>query len=318
MSSLRRTGAALGLFGALSFCRPAYAQQPFDNTSPAPSPPAFGGTEQALVSKYWELGRPRPFFSSALEGGYAYVRPRFALGYGQPYWRWAGIEAYPVVSLSSAGHYLGLGGALPGITARVGARYTYPFSLNYLKPQDSYSALDLQRLNGPTADYLALEAEVTATVPLFFGSAFAVLTGYRAELAPSGYLLYEESLRAIMKPPYIYRGRIGYLAAFGREGAIRVGAAAEVIGLPGRDEFVVRAGLVGAVLINAHLEAQASFIPVIVSPDRLGLAGGDFGQLGLRFRWASASTPDPARVRAYLKEKLGRSRSSNEDPSEPR
>jgi hypothetical protein len=317
--TLGRAQAAFGLLaGASALCRVSYAQQPLDVSSPAPAAPAVGGAEQALVPKYWELGRPRWFLGSALEAGYAYVRPRFVFGYGQPYWSFVGLEAYPVLSLSSVGQYLGVSAALPGITARVGARYTLPFSRDYLKPRDSYSYVDLDRLSGPKADYLALEAELTATVPLWVGSAFAVLTGYRTELAPSGYYLYEESLRAIMKPPYIYRGRLGYLAAFGREGSIRIGAAADVIGLPGRDEIVVRGGLIGAVLINAHLEVQASFIPVIVSPDRLGLAGGDFGQLGVRFRWATDSTPDPARVRAFVREKLERKRRAEETLSEPR
>ena len=47
----------------------------------------------------------------------------------------------------------------------------------------------------------------------------------------------------------------------------------------------------------AQLEAQASLIPVLVSPDRLGLVGGDFGQLGVRYTWASGSQPDPERLR---------------------
>jgi hypothetical protein len=63
---------------------------------------------------------------------------------------------------------------------------------------------------------------------------------------------------------------------------------------------VVRAGVLGSVLINANLEAQASLIPVIVSPDRLGMAAGDFGQLGVRFHWATGSKPDPERVRQVL------------------
>ena len=80
----------------------------------------------------------------------------------------------------------------------------------------------------------------------------------------------------------------------------------DLIGLPGRDEFVVRAGVVASVAIDAHLEAQASLVPVIVSPDTLGLAGADFGQLGVRFRWATGSTPDPEAVRREREEALKR------------
>jgi hypothetical protein len=235
-----------------------------------------------------------------LEAGYAYARPRFGLGYGQPYWRWIGLEGYPVLSLSGVGQYLGLGASFPGLTVRLGARYTYPFSKTLLIERESYSRTDLDREEGPRADYLALESELTGTVPILFGSAFAVLSAYRIELVDDDFFLYEESLRTIMKPPYIWRARLGYLLSFGRAGSIRVGPAGELIGIPERDEFVVRAGLLGSVLISAHLEAQASFIPVIVSPDTTGLAGGDFGQLGVRFRWATGSTPDPERVRRQL------------------
>ena len=135
-------------------------------------------------------------------------------------------------------------------------------------------------------------------------------------MVPSDYLVYEENLRVVMKPPYVWRARLGYLAGFGRDGSIRVGAAADLIGIPGRDEYVVRAGILGSVLINANLEAQASFIPVIVSPDRLGLAGGDFGQLGIRYHWATGSTPDPSRVKAILADKY-RSAPAEADSAEP-
>ena len=303
-SLLTRLTLLTALAAGMSASSPARAQQPLDIDSPTPSPPAPSGTEQAVVTRYWELGKDRLFLAAMAESGYAYVRPRFAVGYGRPYWQWIGVETYPLLSLSGVGHYLGLGGSLPGLTARVGARYTYPFSRDYLEPRSSFHRLDLER--GATeqpADYLALEAEVTATVPVFVGSAFAVLTAYRVELVPDGLYLFEENLRQVMEPPYIWRARLGYLVGFGREGSIRVGSAADWIGLPGREEHVVRAGLLGSVLISANLEAQVSFIPVIVSPDRLGLAAGDFGQLGLRVRWATASKPDPARIKEVLEKR---------------
>jgi hypothetical protein len=279
------------------------AIEPLDVDAPAPSPPAPEGTEQAVVARYWELGRPRWFLGTVLDAGYAYVRPRFIAGYGQPYWRWIGLETYPLASLSGIGHYLGLAAGVPRLTLRLGGRYTYPFSRFYLEEKDSFTRNDIDIEDGPKAKYLALEAELVGTVPLGVGSLFAVLSGYRISFTEEGFYLYEESLRTIMEPPYIWRARLGYLLSFGRDGAIRVGPVAEVIGLPGRDELVIRGGLIGSVLISAHFEAQASLIPVLVSPDTLGLAGGDFGQLGIRFRWATDSTPDPERVREALEQR---------------
>ena len=303
---LRRVGSALGFTATLAVALPAFAQKAFGVDPVASQPPAAGGTEQAVVARYWELGRPRAFFSSTLELGYAYLRPRFSLGYGLPYWRWIGLEAYPLVSLSSIGQYAGIGGSIPGLQFRTGARYTFPFSRYLLPPKSSFSRMDMELRDGPRADYLSLEAELSGTIAAPAGSLFAVLTGYRVMLVPDGYYLYEDNLRQIMQPPYIWRARLGYLAAFGRDGAIRLGPAGDLIGLPGRDEFVVRAGLVASVAINAHLEAQASLVPVIVSPDSLGLAGADFGQLGVRFRWATGSTPDPEVLRREREDALKR------------
>jgi hypothetical protein len=76
----------------------------------------------------------------------------------------------------------------------------------------------------------------------------------------------------------------------------------------GRDAFVVRGGVLTSLSISARLEAQASFIPVLLSPDSLGLEGSDFGQLGIVYRWATQSTPDPARVRQLRRHQQGATR----------
>lgn len=316
MRVLRRSsllGAVLAL-GALSAPSLVLAAEPLGIQAPTVTPPATGGTDQAVIARYWELGTTRPFIAMTLDAGIPYVKPRFAAGYGRPFWSWFGIEAQPVVSLGGVGHYAGAALAVPGLTLRGGARYFYPFSRSFQPPQESYTRTDIELLRGPKSDYLAFEGELTATARLFRGSAFAVLTGYRIALAPEGYYLFEESLRAVMKPPYIWRARLGYLFAFSRNGAIRVGGAAEVIGLPGRGDFIVRGGLLGSVLMSAQLEAQASLIPVLKSPDSIGIAGGDFGQLGVRFIWATDSEPDPERLRKAVERDKRRRRP--EPPSE--
>ncbi len=286
----------LGWGALLTIATPSAAQDAFGIDSPPPAPPALEGTEQAVVAKYWQLGRPRPFLATTLEAGFAYLRPRFFGGWGQPYWRWIGVEMYPLLSLSGLGGYAGLAGAIPGLSFRVGGRYTYPFGRTLLAPAESYSREDIEIENGPRADYLALEAGVTGTVPIAVGTAFLTANVYNTQFVEDGYYLFEESFRAVMDPPWIWRARLGYLFSFGQGGTIRIGPAAEVIGLPGREEFIVRAGLLGSVLIGAHLEAQVSLIPAVVSPDTLGVVGGDFGQLGIRARWATDSQPDPQQV----------------------
>lgn len=273
----------------------AHAQEQFGVEGPSAAPPAPPGTEQAVVARYWELGRTRPFLAMTVDVGYLYVRPRVTAGYGRPFWSWIGVEAYPLLSLAGVGHYSGAAVGLPGLTLRGGARYFYPFSRSFLEPKNRFTRTDTELLKGPKADTLTYEVELTGTLPLFRGSVFCVLTGYRTALVPEGYYLLEESLRAVIKPPYVWRARLGYLLALSRNGAIRLGVASEVIGLPGRGSYILRGGLLGSVLIDARLEAQASFIPVIRSPDSLGMAGGDFGQLGVRLRWASDSRPPKQR-----------------------
>jgi hypothetical protein len=293
----------LPAFATATLASTVRAAEPFGLDAPSPSPPAPSGTDQALVARYWELGRTRPFLAGSVEAGFPYLRPRFTAGYGRPFWSWLGVEAYPMLSLGGVGQYFGAAAGLPGLTLRTGGRYFFPIERSLLLPRDGFTRTDLDLGEGRRADYLAYEAEATATAALFNGSIFGVLTGYRVTRVPSGYYLFEESLRVVMKPPYVWRARLGYLLALSENGAIRVGAAGEVIGLPGREEFVVRAGLLGSVSISAELDVQVALIPVLASPDNLGIAGGDFGQLGIRYRFATDSTPDPQRVTDAVRSK---------------
>ena len=262
-----------------------------------PTAPAPGGADQAVVARYWEIGRTRSFVAGTVDVGIAYLKPRIQAGYGRPFWSWVGVETYPVLGLSGLGNYTGAAVSIPGLTLRGGSRYFFPFSRSLLEPQASYTRTEIDLVDGPKADYMAFEGELTLTAPLFRGSVFGVLTGYRVAGVEQDRYLFEESLRVVMAPPYVWRSRLGYLLALGPQGAVRVGGAAEVIGLPGRNEFVVRGGIMASVAMTAQLEAHASFIPVLVSPDTIGLAGGDFGQLGVRFLWATGPTPDPSRLK---------------------
>jgi len=300
-SGFMRTLRQLVALAAFATASSVEAAEPFGIDSPTPSPPAASGTDQAVVASYWEHGRTRPFLGGSVEVGFPYFRPRFAAGYGRPFWSWLGVEAYPALSLGGLGQYFGAAAGVPGLTLRGGGRYFYPFSRSLLTPRAHFTRTDIESVDGPKGDYFALEGEVAATAPLFSGSVFGVLTGYRVSQVLPNYYVFEENLKVVMEPPYVWRARLGYLVALSRNGAIRVGGAGEIIGLPGREEFVIRAGLLASVSISAQLEAQVSLIPVLVSPDTLGLAGGDFGQLGVRYRFATDSTPDPERLKEAVR-----------------
>jgi hypothetical protein len=48
-----------------------------------------------------------------------------------------------------------------------------------------------------------------------------------------------------------------------------------------------RAGVIASFAIDDHLEALGLLVLPVYGPDSIGIAGGDFGELGLRYRWAS-------------------------------
>jgi hypothetical protein len=62
----------------------------------------------------------------------------------------------------------------------------------------------------------------------------------------------------------------------------------DVLRIVERSATAVRAGIIGRLTLYDDLEARVSIVPVITSPDSLGLSGADFAQLGIRWRWATA------------------------------
>lgn len=243
----------------------------------------------ARAQDRWNEGGARAFVSSDSEVGWLYARPNLAAGFGRPHHAWAGLELSPGVNDSAVNVYAGARGRIPHLDLQLGARVVYPFTHTLRPVQDRYNRLDLESEDGPKANYRTWEAQLAGDVPLPGGRAFALFTGYYVVVAPEneGLRLYEETLKVIVEPPWVWRARLGYLLEFGRDDAVKLGPAAEVLGLVGRDRVVVRAGGIASVDVSSFVAVQATFIPVIASPDTLGVAGADFGRLGLRLRWAT-------------------------------
>ena len=268
--------------------RQSLAQDPADLPPPQIVQPGLtGGLEQAQKRPFWGSGATRWFVAATMEAGFVYLRPQIALGYGKPHWSWVGIEGYSGVSTGGGVEYAGLRATTAFVDVRAGARYTYDIDQHFLLPQESYSRADSELRRGSQSRYVALEAEITGTVPLPQGSLFAVATGYAVVGVPPDYYVFEQSFHVIMAPPYVWRARLGYVASFGIDETLKVGAATEVIGIPGRDAFVVRAGPLLGVALTHHLEAVGAIMLVATSPDELGLRGAEFGQVGLRYKWAA-------------------------------
>ncbi len=235
----------------------------------------------------WSRGPMRPFFATSIDVGFLYFRPRVSVGYGQPHSTWLGLDANPIISSEGAGGWLGVRAALPNINLRFGGRYFHAFRRSLLKPQETYTITDIEDRSGPDSSYLSLEAELTGNLPLGPGKMVVELAATSVLFIKRGYHVYEETIRVVLDPPYVWRARVGYSLPFGQDGLFRVGGVVEVVGIPNRSVHILRGGLIVRVPLFRNLEARGTFIPVWASPDNLGLAGGDSFLVGVRYRWAT-------------------------------
>ena len=63
--------ALLAAAWTLSFASHAVAADPFGVDTAMPTAPAAGGADQAVVARYWEIGRPRSFVGGTIDVGIA-------------------------------------------------------------------------------------------------------------------------------------------------------------------------------------------------------------------------------------------------------
>ena len=75
---------------------------------------------------------------------------------------------------------------------------------------------------------------------------------------------------------------------FGNLDQYSVGPVVDVLNVPGRDDSTtVRTGPVLRITLSRHFDVRGSFVYTVFSPDRLGLVGSDFTELGVRYRLAT-------------------------------
>jgi hypothetical protein len=248
--------------------------------------PLTEGIEQARP--FWRGSGPtRPFMAATIDAGVVYLLPRAHFGYGKPHFRWFGAEIGSGISLGSMRSYAGIRGSMPGLDVRVGARYEHPVSQRYLPEQEAFDREELDQVGFSRGVYLAGEAEVTTSIAVPSGSIIGVVTGMYMSSVPDDVYVFEQAMRVVVDPPWMWRLRLGYLYHLGWQGTMKLGVAGEVIHLVERQSFTARLGPAISVALTHHLEAVAAVMIVAHSPDSLGLSGADLGQLGLRYRWAT-------------------------------
>ena len=283
MRAANHTRWAVGLLCVLSL--PLLPGSALADLPHPPTGPARAHSEEPTED--WKHGHMRPFFATSIDVGFLYFRPRVSVGYGLPHSTWIGLDANPIITSEGAGGWIGVRTALPNINLRFGGRYFYAFRRSFLRPQDTYTLTDIEVRSGPDSSYLSLEAELTGNYPMGPGVMHMELAATSVLLVDRGYYVFEETIRVVLDPPYVWRARLGYSLPFGQQGLFRVGAVVELVGIPKRGMFILRGGLIVRVPLFRNLEARGTFIPVWASPDTLGLAGGDSFLVGIRYRWAT-------------------------------
>lgn len=259
--------------------------------APIPAPAADAPTMwiDRNMTKSWELGGARPFFSTMIDVGYLYLRPRVALGYGKPFHQWIGIEANPAISGNATNGYAGLRLDLPNFDLRVGARQTYSFNRSYQEPKLKYGRYDLESTEKDRTFITTLETEANFSIPAGPGTIIGLASLSYIPKVPDGDLVYEETLRVMVQPPWVARQRVGYMFGFGEHRQASIGPAFDILEIPERRSMVMRAGILARFVLSRSFELRGTFMPRILSQDALGLLESDFTELGLRWRWATAS-----------------------------
>lgn len=294
---MSRRFAWVALLGAFAPCVARAAALEAAPLAPAlveavPDPGDPGSSERRFLTPGerivpWSRQPERWFGSLEFDAGFLYVRPRLAFGYGQPHATWAGVELNPIVTDEGVAAYAGVRFALPGGHLRVGGRYWSTFRRSFLLPQSAYTVEDIELRDGPKSRFLTWESELSFNVPLGPGGLLLELAASAVTGVAAGYFVYEETLRAVVDPPWVWRARTGYMWSVDRDGSLQLGPVLELLGVPRRGTLVFRAGGLVRVTLSADLEARGTFVPAALSPDDLGARGGDAFLLGIRYRWAT-------------------------------
>jgi hypothetical protein len=279
---------------ALSWTGSLFAAEPVGEHIPDAEPPLaiLPTPPDALIdpamARSWGTLPARGFLATTVDVGFVYVRPRLSIGYGRPFTQWVGVDVNPIAQTSGLGAYGGARIEIPHFDFRIGSRYFSAFTRTYLADKPSYSRLDIENDTGAKARVLTLEAEFDSNLRV--GPGLFLLRGSASYLTgvPAGQSVYEETLHIIVKPPLVWRARLAYVFTFGSHDQHSIGPAIDVLDVPRRDDsLTIRVGPIVRLALSRRVDVRGSFIATILSPDRIGLVGGDFTELGVRYRWAS-------------------------------
>ncbi len=278
--------AAAVLVSSVSVAGTAFAQEDVV-TNPGTLPASELRTGIGVTRPYWSAGEYRPFLAAVFETGGVSLRTELDAGWGKPHYSWFGTEISSSMSLRGLTAFGGLRGVLPFGHVRAGGRYVASISQRFLDKTAVVTRPMLDVDEGDRSRYVSIDGEVQFEIPVPIGKLGGVASAHGLFGVPEDKLVFEDALRIIAEGPFIARGRLQYLAGIGDPPTFRVGGIVEVMGDPVREAVWIRSGPAVAVSLTHHLEAVGVAALTLLSPDEIGLAGADMGQIGLRYRWAS-------------------------------
>ncbi|MBX3183580.1 MAG: hypothetical protein KF915_13210 [Polyangiaceae bacterium] len=232
-----------------------------------------------LITAYW-------FVASVVDAGFPYLEPRGLVGYGAPRGTHLAVEAFPRVSATDVGGYAGLSASAPPLRLRAGRRFSYAPGRSFPLEAASYDRVDVELDDRSRARFWSWEARLTGEPQLGPGTLLSESAVGYLEKIPEGRAAYSSGFRVVVGGPWVFSQRLGYLLHFGYDDALRVGLVVDALRDPERRATTLRAGLLARLQLASDLEARLSLVPTWVGPDHLGLMGGDFSELGLRWWWS--------------------------------
>jgi hypothetical protein len=237
----------------------------------------------ALVTAVAALAAP--FAAGRVDLGTSSLRADLWLGLGEAHSDAFALELTPSLSEGGASVSLGTRLQLASLEARAGARYVFRFSDSWLASDVHFDEVEAESRRGERARYLAFDA--AAKLEPMFGPGMLRLEVTATAIATqkSSQLVYEPSSRAIVAPPLVWTADAGYLLAVTSDASGRVGPVGELVGIPGRDAYLARAGLMLRWSVSDTLEVRGEWLVVFASPDDLGQHGGRPLEIAVRWRF---------------------------------
>lgn len=284
-AAVARVLAAVALVVAALSARNAYAQ-PLGLPGPTTNPtePPREGLNMKLP--YWALGQPRPFLAAIFDVGGIFLKSELQAGYGKPHYTWLGATASSKMTLGGVTLSAGVKGQWKSVDLSVSARSFTSTDQHLLRRADIYYESDPTIIDTPKSVYQALDADLAVTSEVPGGTLAIEARGLALFGVQDGYDVFEDNLRAVVRPPFVWQTKLSYLA-WPTWRAFAVGGSVELIGVPGRDVLVFRTGPVISLSLTDHLQAIGAAAFALFYHDELGLSGSDLGQIALRYRWAS-------------------------------